>query len=85
MAMERPVISTSVGAEGLDAAPGSDILIAEDAREFIDHVDCLLKSPELGTNLGSAGRRLVMDKYDWRTCLDGLERLYGSLLGSAAA
>ena len=85
MAMERPVISTRVGAEGLDAAPGKDILIAEDAKEFIDHVDRLLISPELGRNLGTAGRRLVMEKYDWRICLDGLERLYGNLLGSAAA
>jgi len=85
MAMARPVISTSVGAEGLEVSPGTDILIADDADQFVNHIDLLLKSPEVSNHLGRAGRRLVMEKYDWRVCLNGLERLYGSLLGSAAA
>ena len=85
MAMERPVISTSVGAEGLDVTPGTDILIADDAEQFVAHIHSLAKSPETSNRLGKAGRRLVMEKYEWRVCLTGLERLYGSLLGSAAA
>jgi glycosyltransferase involved in cell wall biosynthesis len=44
-----------------------------------------VKSPEASKNLGKAGRRLVVEKYDWRVCLSGLEQLYGVLLGSAAA
>jgi glycosyltransferase involved in cell wall biosynthesis len=85
MAMERPVISTKVGAEGLEVTPGTDILIADDAEQFVNHVDFLVKSPEASKNLGKAGRRLVVEKYDWRVCLSGLEQLYGVLLGSAAA
>jgi glycosyltransferase involved in cell wall biosynthesis len=85
MAMERPVISTSVGAEGLEITPGIDILIADDAEQFVEHVQALVKSPETSNRLGRAGRRLVMEKYDWRVCLSGLERLYGTLLGSEAA
>jgi polysaccharide biosynthesis protein PslH len=85
MAMERPVISTSVGAEGLETTPGVDILIADDAEQFVNHVQLLVKSPETSNHLGRAGRSLVMEKYDWRVCLSGLERLYGNLLGSAAA
>jgi len=85
MAMERPVISTSVGAEGLEITPGTDILIADDAERFVEHIDLLAKSPATANRIGKAGRRLVMEKYDWRVCLSGLERLYGSVSGSAAA
>jgi polysaccharide biosynthesis protein PslH len=83
LAMERPVISTCVGAEGLEITPGTDILIADDAEQFVTHVESLVKSLEKAKNLGKAGRRLVEEKYDWRVCLSGLERLYGTLLGSA--
>jgi glycosyltransferase involved in cell wall biosynthesis len=85
MAMERPVISTRIGAEGLEVSPGKDILIADDAERFANHIDLLLKSPEASNCLGRAGRRLVTEKYDWRVCLNGFERLYDTLLGRAAA
>ena len=83
MAMERPVISTSIGAEGLEVNPGTDILIADNAERFVEHIHALAKSPEASKRIGRAGRRLVMDKYDWRVCLSRLERLYGSVLASA--
>ena len=85
MAMERPVISTTVGAEGLEITPGADILIADDAEQFVDQVQLLVRSPETSKRLGSEGRRLVIEKYDWSVCLSGLERLYDTLLGSEAA
>lgn len=78
MAMERPVISTSVGAEGLEVTPGTDILIADDTERFVEHIHSLAKSPEASNRISKAGRRLVMEKYDWRVCLSGLERIYDS-------
>ena len=85
MAMERPVISTTVGAEGLAITPGTDILIADNAKQFVSQLEFLLKASDTAENLAKAGRRLVVDKYDWRVCLGGLERLYNTLLGRAAA
>jgi glycosyltransferase involved in cell wall biosynthesis len=85
MALERPVISTTVGAEGLEVRPGTDILIADDAQQFVNHIKLLLRSPERSELVGKAGRRLVMEKYDWRVCLGGLDRLYDTLFGSEAA
>jgi polysaccharide biosynthesis protein PslH len=85
MALARPVIATSVGAEGLEVTPGKDILIADDVQQFVEHVEFLMRSTEAPASLGTAGRRLVLEKYDWRKCLSGLEDLYGRLLGSAAA
>jgi sugar transferase (PEP-CTERM/EpsH1 system associated) len=85
MAMERPVISTSIGAEGLEVTPGTDILIANDRERFVEHIQSLAKSPDASNRIAKAGRRLVMEKYDWRVCLSGLERLYGIVSASAAA
>jgi polysaccharide biosynthesis protein PslH len=85
MAMERPVISTSIGAEGLEITPGADILIADNREQFVNHVRLLLDSPEISIRLGRASRRLVMEKYDWPVCLDGIDRLYGRLVENEAA
>jgi sugar transferase (PEP-CTERM/EpsH1 system associated) len=80
MAMGRPVISTTLGAEGLDVTPEVDILIADSPDEFVDHIVLLLASPETANRPGMAGRQLVMEKYDWRLCLGRLENLYDKLL-----
>jgi polysaccharide biosynthesis protein PslH len=85
MAMERPVISTTVGAEGLKITPGSDILIADDAQQFVNHIQLLLRSPETAELIGKMGRLLVTQKYDWQVCLGRLDRLYDTLLDSEAA
>jgi polysaccharide biosynthesis protein PslH len=85
MAMARPVISTALGAEGLAIAPGHDILIADDPEGFAAHVLALLDSAERAALLGQAGRHLVEARYRWSRCLEGLDRLYGRLLGRRAA
>jgi len=85
MAMERPVISTTVGAEGLEITPGSEILIADDAQQFVNHIQLLLRSPETAELIGKMGRLLVKQKYDWQICLGRLDRLYDAVLDSEAA
>jgi hypothetical protein len=74
MAMERPVISTSLGAEGLEVQPGVNILIADDPAQFVRQIRWLIS--ELAADRLGKADRLVEDKYDWRMCLYGLERLY---------
>ena len=83
--MARPVVSTALGAEGLAITPGRDILIADDAELFATHVVDLLGSAESALVLGQAGRSLVEARYRWSRCLEGLDRLYGRLLGRSAA
>jgi sugar transferase (PEP-CTERM/EpsH1 system associated) len=80
MAMARPVVSTTLGAEGLDVTPDVNILIADTPEQFIHHILLLISSPELADRLGQAGRRLVVEKYDWSLCLRQLESLYDTLL-----
>jgi len=62
-----PIVSTSLGAEGIDARPGENILIADSAEEFAGRVLNLLSEPDLAEAIGMAGRKTVETQYDWRT------------------
>ncbi len=61
----RAVVSTSLGAEGLDARDGEHLLLADTPRAFADAVCRLLESPETRVNLGCAGRRLYEERFTW--------------------
>ena len=65
MAAGRPVVSTSIGAEGLEVTPGVDIFLADDPRSFAGRCAELLRDPILRRRMGAAGRRLVSERYDW--------------------
>ncbi|MGI9185749.1 MAG: glycosyltransferase family 4 protein [Solirubrobacteraceae bacterium] len=81
LAMEKAVVSTTVGAEGLPLRHGEHLLIADDPASFADRVVSLLRTPALRRQVGAAGRRLVADGHSWRQvcrdferhCLDVLE------------
>jgi hypothetical protein len=64
MAMGLPVVSTTIGAEGLDVRPGEDILIADDAASFTDAVLRLLKDADLRDRIAEGGQVLAR-RYDW--------------------
>jgi sugar transferase (PEP-CTERM/EpsH1 system associated) len=81
MAMERPVVATRLGAEGLAVTPGGNILIGDSAEEFAEHLGSLLEDPGLAANLGREGARLARNVYDWRLCFRSLDDLYGAVLG----
>jgi glycosyltransferase involved in cell wall biosynthesis len=59
-----PVVSTPVGAEGLDVIHGRDIWLAARAR-FADGVVQLLKNRQQAAALAAHARQLVIDRYDW--------------------
>ena len=60
-----PVVSTPVGAEGLDLEPGAEIAIATDAASFAQEVSRLLADPEAGRRQAEAARRRVEAVSDW--------------------
>ena len=60
-----PVVSTTVGAEGLQAADGQHLLLADTAPAFADAVSRLLACSDLRENLGAAGRLLVEEEFTW--------------------
>ena len=70
----RPVVSTSLGAEGLGARDGKEVLIADDAGAFAAAIGAVLGNADLAAQLGANGRRLYLERYTtesaWRI-LDG--------------
>src|SRR5262249_28581209 len=65
MASGRPVVSTSLGCEGLDVKDGDNILVADTPTAFADAVVRCLREPELRRALGARGRALVLERYQW--------------------
>lgn len=80
MAYGRPVVTTPVGAEGLEVQHGENILIANDAPGFARMVVSLLQSPSLYNSISANARKLVEEKYSWDKISRDLERIYESLL-----
>ncbi|MGD0497020.1 MAG: glycosyltransferase family 4 protein [Bryobacteraceae bacterium] len=62
-----PVVSTSMGAEGLPAVPGVNILLADTASAFAEAVSSLLTQPRLAGRLGMAGRDLFEKELTWES------------------
>jgi glycosyltransferase involved in cell wall biosynthesis len=65
MAAGTPVVATRKGAEGIEASPGEELLLADDAATFAAHVVALLGDAALRARLSHAARRLVAERYDW--------------------
>jgi len=64
MATAKAVVSTTVGAEGLDVHHGGDIVLADDARSFAQAVIMLLRDPELRRRYEKAAAETAA-RYDW--------------------
>ncbi len=59
-----PVVSTTLGAAGLEACDGVHLLLADDPHEFVAACRRILTDPELRTRLVSAAERLYLDQYE---------------------
>jgi len=64
MAVGKAVVSTTVGAEGLDVHPGRDILLADDLESFAHAVISLLEDPDLRERYERGALELAA-RYDW--------------------
>jgi glycosyltransferase involved in cell wall biosynthesis len=84
MAHGKPIVSTSIGAEGLAVAHGRDMLLADTPEAFAHEIGRVLTEPELGAKLGRAARQLAEDRYSWRTAASALEAFYHGLLDQTA-
>ena len=78
--MERAVVSTSIGAEGIDYTEDGNIVLADRAEVFAEKVVALFEDDERRRALGKAGRKLVVEKYDWNIVGRKLNRIYEDLL-----
>ena len=74
-----PVVSTSIGAEGMYLQHGREVLIADDPREFADAVVRLYSDRELWSRLSLAGRQLVRERYSPEVIRQGLAEVIESI------
>lgn len=65
MAAGVPVVSTKLGAEGIEAEPGKHFLLADTSEQLSSSILHLVNNAGLGSQLASAGRVLVDSRYDW--------------------
>lgn len=80
LSMERAVVSTPLGAEGVEGlVDGEHLCLAAGAEEFAARVVELLRRPEERLRLGRAGRKLVAAGYDWQVILPRLEAVLADL------
>ena len=80
LAMGKAIVSTAVGAEGLDLKNGEEIFIADEPTTFADAVTRLLTDVSLRRRIGENGRARVERDYDWRSIGEKLHQLYTKIL-----
>ena len=64
MTQGKPVVTTSIGAEGLGAVHGENILIGNSSAEFVDYIDRLLKFPDFYMKIGTNALTFVRQHFD---------------------
>ena len=79
-AMERAVVSTTVGAEGLRAEDGRHLLIADSPKDFADSVLRLLRDSRLRRYLGESARNHASAHFGWDKVADQFEAVYNKLI-----
>lgn len=79
MAAALPIVTTSVGIEGIEAVDGREVIIADDPESLVAGISRLLSLPAERRRLGAAARRLAEARYDWSHCLAPLDAVYAGL------
>ena len=80
MAMGKAIVSTTLGAEGIEAVPTRDLLIENEPAAFANAVNRLLADPDLAARIGHSARRLAVERYSWGGAAQALEGFYRRIL-----
>jgi len=80
MACGKPVVTTSVGAEGIAAADDGALVLADEPAAFAEAVVSLLNDQSRRRELGERGRQLVERRFTWRRVMDDLDGIYTRLV-----
>jgi len=76
MAMARPVVVSPMGAEGIEAEAGRELLVAESGEAFAGALAGLLQDGKRAAALGRAARERVVAEYGWERTLPLLDRWF---------
>lgn len=81
MAAGVPVVSTTLGAEGLEVLHNENILIADTSEQLVQAITSVVENKPRRDQLSAAGRELVSRRYDWSSLGTALFGVYEDLLG----
>ena len=76
MALGKAIISTSLGAQGIDIENGKHLIIADTSEEFIEAISKLVSDIKLASELGNNARKLIEEKYDNTKVIERLLTFY---------
>ena len=74
MAWGLPVVSTTLGFEGIEASDGEHLLVRDDPKDFAEAICSLMSDASLWRKLRSAARDLVRERYSWDRVFEPLEQ-----------
>jgi glycosyltransferase involved in cell wall biosynthesis len=77
----RPVVTTTIGAEGLAVTDGTEVFVRDDPAGFAEAIVRLLRDESLAQRMGAAGRALAESRYDWRVAADAMDALLRQVAG----
>jgi glycosyltransferase involved in cell wall biosynthesis len=80
MSLEKAVVSTTTGAEGIRYTPGKNILIADTAEQFVEKISWLYQNPDKAFEVGKNARKLIESEHDIRKIIGHLEHFYREIL-----
>jgi polysaccharide biosynthesis protein PslH len=84
LACGLPVISTTVGAEGLKLEPGLDFVRADGVEAMANALVEAIRSPAPLREMAKKGRQVVLENYDWDAQADKLEQVWMKCIESEA-
>ena len=84
-AIGRPVVTTTIGYQGIAATPGEHLLVADSPEGFAETVVGLVESPQEQRRLALAARELAEQRYGWESSARLMERVYTEVLAQSAS
>jgi glycosyltransferase involved in cell wall biosynthesis len=76
MALGKPVITTTVGIEGIECTYGKDVIVADIPSEFSKSIVYCMQNPEFAKTLAENGRSFAMENHDIRKITENLIVFY---------
>jgi glycosyltransferase involved in cell wall biosynthesis len=76
MAMSRAIVSTTLGAEGLEVQNKYHLYLADSPQDFADAVLLLLQDENWRLEIGFNAAKLVRDNYDWPVIIPQIQEIY---------
>lgn len=81
MAMGKPIVSSSIGVEGINVISGKNIMVADEPKEFADAVIKLLENRNIRNTMGINARKVVEKDHNWESLAMKIDEIYHELHG----